>query len=71
MGVVVLTKEGVDPAADQAAAGVVDAFRSAGFNAAKANWPADWHRYRGTLSGPQSPTPTEAPIRLVIGARSR
>ena len=71
VGVVVLTKEGDDAATDQAASAIVDAFRSAGFNAAKANWPADWHRYRGTLSGPQTPGPTEAPIRIVIGGKAR
>ena len=71
VGVVVLTKEGIDPATDEAAAGLVGALGSAGFNAAKADWPADWRRYRGTLSGPQIPGPTEAPIRVVIGAKAR
>jgi hypothetical protein len=71
VGVVVLTKEGIDPATDEAAAGLVGALGSAGFNAAKADWPADWRRYRGTLSGPQTPGPTEAPIRVVIGAKAR
>lgn len=71
VGLVVLTKEGNDRPTDEAAAGIVDAFRSAGFNAVKADWPADWSKYRGTLNGPQSPLPTEAPIRIVIGAKSR
>jgi len=71
LGVVVLTKEGDDPATDRAASGIVDAFRSAGFNVAKANWPADWRRYQGTLFGPQTPEPTEAPIRIVIGMKCR
>jgi hypothetical protein len=71
VGVVVLTKEGIDPATDEAAAGLVGALGSAGFNAAKADWPADWRRYRGTLNGPQAPGPTEAPIRVVIGAKAR
>jgi hypothetical protein len=72
-GVVVLTKEGVNPSMDQAAVATVDILRSAGFNAVKASWPmdADWRRFRGTLSGPQSPDPTEAPIRVVIGARAQ
>ncbi len=73
MGVAVLTREGADPAIDQAAAAAVDALRAAGFNAAKAGWPADsdWHRLRGSFSGPPSPDPTDAPIRIVIGSRSR
>lgn len=71
VGLVVLTKEGNDRATDEAAAGLVDAFRAAGFNAAKADWPADWRRYRGTLDGPETPAPTEAPIRIVIGTKSR
>jgi hypothetical protein len=71
LGVVVLIKEGSDPATDEAASAVLDSLRSAGFNAAKGNWPADWRRFRGTLNGPQSPGPTDAPIRIVIGAKAR
>jgi hypothetical protein len=71
VGVVVLIKDGSDPATDEAASAILEALRLAGFNAAKGNWPADWRRFRGTLNGPQSPGPTEAPIRIVIGARAR
>jgi hypothetical protein len=71
VGVVVLIKDGSDPATDEAASAILEALRSGGFNAAKGNWPADWRRFRGTLNGPQSPGPTEAPIRIVIGARAR
>jgi len=70
-GVVVLIKEGSDPTTNEAASALVEALRSAGFNATKGDWPADWRRYRGTLDGPQSPAPTEAPIRIVIGAKPR
>jgi hypothetical protein len=71
VGVVVLIKDGSDLPTDEAASAILEALRSAGFNAAKGNWPADWRRFRGTLNGPQSPGPTEAPIRIVIGARAR
>ena len=71
VGVVVLIKDGSDPATDEAASAILEALRSDGFNAAKGNWPADWRRFRGTLYGPQSPGPTEAPIRIVIGAKAR
>jgi hypothetical protein len=71
VGVVVLIKDGSDPATDEAASALLEALRSAGFNAAKGNWPADWRRFRGTLNGPQSPGPTEAPIRIVVGSRAR
>jgi hypothetical protein len=71
VGAVVLIKDGSDPATDEAASAILEALRSAGFNAAKGNWPADWRRFRGTLNGPQSPGPTEAPIRIVVGARAR
>jgi len=71
VGVVVLIKDGSDAATDEAASAVLEALRSAGFNAAKGNWPADWRRFRGTLSGPQTPGPTEAPIRIVVGAKAR
>jgi hypothetical protein len=71
LGVVVLIKDGHDPVTDEAASAVLDALRSAGFNAAKGNWPADWRRFRGTLNGPQTPGPTEAPIRVVVGSKAR
>jgi hypothetical protein len=71
VGVVVLIKDGSDPATDEAASALLEALRSAGFNAAKGNWPADWRRFRGTLNGPQTPAPTEAPIRIVVGSRAR
>ncbi|MBV8186822.1 MAG: hypothetical protein JOY64_36760 [Alphaproteobacteria bacterium] len=71
LGVVVLIKEGSDPATNEAASAIVDALRSVGFNAAKGDWPANWSRYRGTLNGPETPSPTEAPIRIVIGSKAR
>jgi len=71
LGVVVLIKDGSDQATDEAASAILEALRSAGFNAAKGNWPADWRRFRGSLNGPQAPGPTEAPIRIVIGAKAR
>jgi hypothetical protein len=70
-GVVVLIKEGSDAATTEAASVLVDALRSTGFNATKGDWPADWRRFRGALDGPQTPSPTEAPIRIVIGAKPR
>jgi hypothetical protein len=70
-GVVVLIKEGSDPATNEAASTLVEALRSTGFNATKGDWPADWRRFRGALDGPQTPGPTEAPIRIVIGAKPR
>jgi hypothetical protein len=71
LGVVVLIKEGSDTATVEAASTLVEALRSTGFNATKGDWPADWRRFRGALDGPQTPGPTEAPIRIVIGAKPR
>ena len=70
-GVVVLVRDGSDTATNEAASALVEALRSAGFNATKGDWPADWRRYRGTLDGPQAPAPTDAAIRIVIGAKPR
>jgi len=72
-GVVVLVKDGSDAATNEAAAAIVEAVRTAGFNAVKGDWPAgaSWSRFRGVLNGPQTPGPTEASIRIVIGARTR
>ena len=71
MGVVVLVKEGSDPATVEAASALVEDLRSRGFNATKGDWPADWRRFRGALYGPQTPGPTEAPIRIVVGGKPR
>jgi hypothetical protein len=71
VGVVVLIKEASDLATYEAASAIVETLRSDGFNATKGDWPADWRRFRGALYGPQTPGPTEAPIRIVIGAKAR
>jgi hypothetical protein len=71
LGVVVLVRDGSDPATNEAASTLVEQLRANAFSATKGDWPADWRRYRGTLDGPQTPAPTEAPIRIVIGAKPR
>ena len=70
-GVVVLIREGSDPATNEAASAFVEALRPAGFNVTKGDWPANWSRFRGMLDGPQTPGPTDAPIRIVIGSKPR
>lgn len=70
-GVVVLVRDGSDPATHEAAAALVDALGTAGFNASKGDWPANWGRFRGTLNGPQTPSPTDAAIRIVVGEKAR
>jgi len=70
-GVVVLIRDGSDDATNEAGSALVEALRSAGFNVTKGDWPANWGRFRGMLDGPQTPGPTEASIRIVIGAKPR
>jgi hypothetical protein len=72
-GVVVLVRDGSDPATLEAAAAAVEALRTAGINATKGDWPtgAGWSRFRGVLNGPSTPGPTEASIRIVVGAKAR
>ncbi len=70
-GVVVLVREGSDPATDAAASALLEQLRSDGFSVTKGDWPADWRRYRGTLDGPPAPSPTDAPIRIVVGIKPR
>ncbi|MFN4016408.1 MAG: hypothetical protein ACK4JB_13800 [Reyranella sp.] len=70
-GVVVLVRDGSDPATHEAAAALVEALGAAGFNASKGDWPANWGRFRGTLNGPQTPSPTDAAIRVVVGEKAR
>lgn len=70
-GVVVLVRDGSDAAVHEAAATLVAALGTAGFSATKGDWPANWGRFRGTLNGPQTPGPTEAAIRIVIGEKAR
>jgi len=71
VGVVVLVKDGSDASTSEAASTLVETLRSAGFNATKGDWPANWSRFRGMLDGPQTPGPTDAAIRIVIGAKPR
>lgn len=70
-GVVVLVRDGSDPAVHEAAAALLESLRAAGFNATKGDWPANWGRFRGTLNGPQTPSPTDAAIRIVVGEKAR
>lgn len=70
-GIVILVRDGSDPATHEAAAALVDALGAAGFNASKGDWPANWGRFRGTLNGPQTPSPTDAAIRIVVGEKAR
>lgn len=70
-GVTVLIRDGSDPATHEAASALVEALRGAGFNATKGDWPANWGRFRGVLNGPQVPGPTDAAIRIVVGAQAR
>ncbi len=71
LGVVVLVRDGSDPVTHEAAAALVESLRLAGFNATKGDWPANWGRFRGTLNGPQTPAPTDAAIRIVVGSKAR
>ncbi len=70
-GVVVLVRDGSDPGVHEAASALVESLGAAGFNASKGDWPANWGRFRGTLNGPQTPSPTDAAIRIVIGEKAR
>ncbi len=71
LGVVVLVRDGSDPATNEAASTLVEQLRANAFSATKGEWPANWRLYRGTLDGPQAPAPTDAPIRIVIGVKPR
>jgi phage shock protein A len=70
-GVVVLVKEGSGPTTDEAASTLVEQLRASGFSVTRGDWPADWRRHQGTLDGPQTPAPTEATIRIVVGIKPR
>lgn len=70
-GVVVLIKDGSAPIVHETAAALVETLRSSGYSATKGDWPANWARFRGTLDGPQTPGPTDAAIRVVVGSKAR
>ena len=70
-GVVVLVKDGSDQLTQEAASALVESLLSAGYNATKGDWPANWGRFRGTLNGPQTPSPIDAAIRIVVGSKAR
>lgn len=70
-GVVVLIKDGSTPIVHETASALVEVLRSNGYSATKGDWPANWARFRGMLDGPQTPGPTEAAIRVVVGSKAR
>ena len=70
-GVVVLTRDGSDAATIEAATAVTEALKAAGYSATKGDWPANWGRFRGVLNGPETPSPTDASIRIVIGSGAK
>jgi hypothetical protein len=67
-GILVVAKPNSDAGIDAACDALVSAFRSAHLDAAKEPGPGpDWEQFGGMLNGPNPPSPTEAPIRIIIG----
>lgn len=69
VGVVVTFKHGSDIPIETACDALVSAFNSAHIEAVKQEWPGDWDHFGGMLNGPNAPSPTEAPIRIIIGTK--
>lgn len=68
-GIIVLFKPGSAAEIESACDALVTALNSVHIASAKETWPGDWEHFGGMLNGPQSPGPTAAPIRIVIGSK--
>jgi hypothetical protein len=68
-GVIVLFKPGSEAETGSACDALVRVLTSAHIVSAKQPWPGDWDHFGGMLNGPNPPSPTEAPIRIVVGSK--
>jgi hypothetical protein len=68
-GIVVLFKPGSTSEIEAICEALVSALNSAHITAAKEPWPGNWEQFGGMLNGPNPPSPTAAPIRIVIGTK--
>jgi hypothetical protein len=68
-GIVVLFKPGNEAEVESACNALVGAFNSVHIDSVKQPWPGDWDQFGGMLNGPNPPSPTMAPIRIVIGTK--
>ena len=62
-------KEGTEAQTGAACDALVAAFISVNLDAVKEEWTGDWEHFGGFLNGPNPPSPTEAPIRIIIGTK--
>jgi hypothetical protein len=69
VGVVVFAKPGSSADIEAATDGLVLALRAAHIDSVKEPWPGQWDTFGGMLNGPNPPSPTEPPIRVVIGTK--
>jgi hypothetical protein len=68
-GIIVLYKDGTAGQVGAACEALVAALTSVNLSAGTQQWPGDWDHFGGMLNGPNSPSPTAAPIRIVIGTK--
>jgi hypothetical protein len=71
LGLIVATKPGATSEITAAAEALTTALNAAGLRCVKQDWPtgSPWESVGGMHNGPQNPGPTQAPIRIVIGAK--
>jgi hypothetical protein len=71
IGLIIVTKPEATPQIVAAGDALASALNMAGLQCVKENWPANqpWETVGGMHNGPQTPRPTQAPIRIVIGAK--
>jgi hypothetical protein len=68
-GVIVLFKSGSAADVEATCEALVNALNSVHITSSKEPWPGDWDHFGGMLNGPNPPSPTAAPIRIVIGTK--
>jgi hypothetical protein len=68
-GVVVLFKPGSAVEIEKSCDALANALNSAHIASSKETWPGDWDHFGGMLNGPNQPSPTAAPVRIVVGTK--
>jgi hypothetical protein len=66
-GVIVLYEASSGEEVRAMCAALSASLNSAGVQSDHAAWPGDWASVGGMLNGPQTPRPTSAPIRIIVG----
>jgi hypothetical protein len=71
LGLIIVVKPNSAAPVIEAADALVAALNGVGLQCNREPWAGDWDQFGGMLNGLQTPGPTSAPIRLIIGAKAQ